>query len=127
MTETIDINNRIDKLDLECRQYCRRIELTLRCHRIKFLEYQHKINMLETQIDLLCNKINQKNKKYNFVIMVLHKKVNKLINDNELNITYDKLKLIVYDNYNKIVSFSYKNIYYLIGLLLIFFIVIYII
>ena len=127
MTETIDINNRIDKLDLECRQYCRRIELMLRCHRIKFLEYQHKINMLETQIDLLCNKINQKNKKYNFVIMVLHKKVNKLINDNELNITFDKLKLIVYDNYNKIVSFSYKNIYYLIGLLLIFFIVLYII
>jgi hypothetical protein len=83
--------------------------------------------MLETQIDLLNDKINQKNKKYNFVIMVLHKKVNKLISYNESNINIQKLKLIVYDNYNKVVNFSYKNIYYLIGLLLIFFIVIYII
>lgn len=127
MSDIIEINNRIDKLDLECRQFGRKIELVIRSHRIKFLEYQNKINMLETQIDLLNDKINQKNKKHNFIIMILHKKVKKLINDNELNITFEKLKLIVYDNYNKIVSFSYKNIYYLIGLLLIFFIVIYII
>ena len=29
MTESIDINNRIDKLDLECRQYSRKIELEI--------------------------------------------------------------------------------------------------